>query len=240
MGNLFSKEDIRRLEKAARDKNRQKLVEWMEQYENYLLNIMQKEYDKLYQDEVESTVQNALTAVAYTAYFSEESYIDKNNIADFMADLFSTLDMYRTGEYTPQEYKSILEKSGIYLDDYDYDGPYKKFLKDMDIELIRYLRGRHKKIVTICGSSKFKSDILSLSEDLTLQNYIVLKKDVYYDKDTKILQDEINQINDLQKEKILISDLVYVVNKDNYIDDVTKAEIEYAKAHNKNIIYTES
>ena len=47
MGNLFSKEDIRRLEKAARDKNRQKLAEWMEQYENYLLNIMQKDLKKI-------------------------------------------------------------------------------------------------------------------------------------------------------------------------------------------------
>lgn len=240
MGNLFGKEDIRRLEKAARDKNRQKLVDWMQRYENYLLNIIQREYDKSYQDEVASSVQNALTAVAYTAYFSEENYIDKNNIADFMADLFVTLDMYRTGEYTPQEYKSILEKSGIYLDDYDYNGPYKKFLEDMDVELVKYLRGKHKKIVTICGSSKFKSDILSLSEDLTLQNYIVLKKDVYYDEDAKISQDDIHQINDLQKEKILISDLIYVVNKNNYIDDITKSEIEYAKAHNKDIIYTES
>ena len=38
------------------------------------------------------------------------------------------------------------------------------------------------------------------------------------------------QLDDLHKEKILISDAIYVVNKDGYIGDITKSDIEYAKS----------
>ena len=36
------------------------------------------------------------------------------------------------------------------------------------------------------------------------------------------------------------SDAIYVVNKDGYIGESTKSEIEFAKEHNKEIMYLES
>ena len=43
----------------------------------------------------------------------------------------------------------------------------------------------------------------------------------------------------MHKEKINLSDAIFVVNVDGYIGESTKSEIEYAKEHNKEIIYLE-
>ena len=41
----------------------------------------------------------------------------------------------------------------------------------------------------------------------------------------------------MQKERIKISDAIFVVNIDNYIGNSTKNDIEFAKSLNKEIIY---
>ena len=44
-------------------------------------------------------------------------------------------------------------------------------------------------------------------------------------------------LDDIHKRKIDMADAIYVINKDNYIGKSTKSEIEYAREHNKEIIY---
>ena len=167
--------------------------------------------------------------------------MDKENIADYMADLFSTLDMYRTGEYTPKEYIDILKEVGVTIDAYDSDRIYKKYLNIFDTDLVRFLKSKHRKIVTICGSSKFKDEILQANQDLTLLGYMVFIDGVFAHADNvDLYEEEKKQLDDLHKEKILISDAIYVVNKDGYIGESTKSEIEFAKEHNKEIMYLES
>ena len=241
MGSIVGREEIRRLEKAAREKDKRKLAEWIKSFETQLDTILRKDYEKAYQDEVIQSVENTMTAVAYTAYFSEENYVDKENIADYMADLFSTLDMYRTGEYTPKEYIDILKEVGVTIDAYDSDRIYKKYLNIFDTDLVRFLKSKHRKIVTICGSSKFKEEILQANQDLTLLGYMVFIDGVFAHADNvDLYEEEKKQLDDLHKEKILVSDAIYVVNKDGYIGESTKSEIEFAKEHNKEIMYLES
>lgn len=240
MSSIVSREELRRLEKAAKDKNKAKLAEWIKQFEGYLDSMFRKDYVRACQEEVINNFNNIITAVAYTSYFSEENYIDKHNLADFMADLFTTIDMFRTGEYKPQEYADILKQEGVILDNYDSDLVYKKYLNIFDTDLVDYLKGNYKRIITICGSSKFKQEILKVNEDLSMQNYIVLMNGVFIEADNvDILNEEKKQLEDLHNDKILISDAIYVVNKDGYIDDVTKSHIEFAKKHNKEIMYLE-
>jgi hypothetical protein len=97
------------------------------------------------------------------------------------------------------------------------------------------------KIATICGSLKIDKEIWDvLSQNLTLWGYSVFKVDVWNmrdflhtpeGEDVKIFLDEIH------KEKILISDKIFILVKDNYIGDSTHSEIEYAKSLNKSIEY---
>ena len=240
MGSLLGREEIRRLQKAARDGNKQKLTDWVFQFEGQMDTLIRKEYEQHYEDEINNSVSNFLIAIAYTAYFSEESKVDKENIADYMADLFATIDLFRTGEYTPQEYKDELEKCGVLVDTatgYDYDKIYKNYIGSIDKSLVQFVKHNNRKIVTICGNKEFKTEIEELQQDLTVQGYFVFIDGVYSYDD--LLPEEINQLLETQKDKILISDIVYIVNKDNKIDDIIKKEIDYAMEHNKKIIYSE-
>ncbi len=94
------------------------------------------------------------------------------------------------------------------------------------------------KIITVCGSLKFKDEMMKIAEKMELQGNCVITpiyptkpdKDAYSDEEAYIL-------DRMHKEKIKISDAILVVNVDNYIGNSTKSEIEFAKALNKEIIY---
>ena len=96
------------------------------------------------------------------------------------------------------------------------------------------------KIITICGSLKFKCEMIEVAEKLELQENAVItpiyptnsNKDAYTDEQVDIL-------DKMHKEKIKISDAIYVVNAGGYIGTSTKSEIEYAKSLGKEILYLE-
>ena len=239
MKNLVSREEIRRLKRAVKDNNPQILADWLMQYSNQVDMLLRREYESAYQDEILNSERNMLTAVVYALYFSEENYIDKENLPDFMADLFETLNMYRTGEYTPQEYADILKDAHIILDDYDSAEIYKKYLNILDTDLVNFLKGKHRKLITICGDNKYQDDILDVYQTLSIQVYIVLM-DSIIDKDAKVFDEEKKLLVKMHKDKILISDAIFVINKNKEIDATTQEYIDYAKEHNKEIQYLEN
>lgn len=123
---LFSKDELRRLEKAARDKNKGKLKEWAIQFENQLresyedrckkieekiIQYHEKEYERI----LAESVDNFIIAIIYTLHFNEKCKFGNNRIVDFMDDLLAVVDGFKNGEYTPEEYKEILKKQKIYF-----------------------------------------------------------------------------------------------------------------------------
>lgn len=94
------------------------------------------------------------------------------------------------------------------------------------------------KIITLCGSYKFKSEMTKLAEELTLEDNCVLtpialtrsSQDVY-------TAEEISTLKAMHKEKIRLSDAIFVVNVDGYIGNSTRREIEYAQALGKDVWY---
>lgn len=97
------------------------------------------------------------------------------------------------------------------------------------------------KIVTLCGSTRFKEEFELVNREMTLQGIIVLAPGVFAHADPNFTIDEKQktQLDELHKRKIDISDAIYVINKGQYIGASTRSEIEYAVAHNKRIYYME-
>lgn len=91
------------------------------------------------------------------------------------------------------------------------------------------------KVVTICGSMKFKDKMMEVARDLEIKNKYVVIQCVY--SNDKFNEEEQVLLADLHYKKIDISDAIYVVNVDGYIGTSTKKEIEYAKSLNKEILY---
>lgn len=57
------------------------------------------------------------------------------------------------------------------------------------------------------------------------------------DKESERAQNKWELFDEIHKRKIDMSDAVFVVNVGGYIGESTRNEIEYAKAHGKEIIY---
>lgn len=93
------------------------------------------------------------------------------------------------------------------------------------------------KIITICGSYKFKKEMIYIAEKQTLQGNCVLMPNELTKRKENYTEQEIVLIDQMHKEKIKISDAILVVDVDNYIGNSTKKEIKYAKSLNKEIIY---
>ena len=95
------------------------------------------------------------------------------------------------------------------------------------------------KVITICGSLKFKKIMQEEAEKLALNGYCVLTPIFPFNKDLKVKKKQLNKFKEAHFKRIELSDAIYVVNKDSYIGDSTKLEIDYATKLNKEIIFYE-
>lgn len=105
------------------------------------------------------------------------------------------------------------------------------------------------KIVTLCGSTKFKKEFLEIQKKLTLLGYIVISvglfghsgdSEVWENMDEGTLTKTKSMLDDMHKRKIDLSDMIYVINVGGYIGESTRSEIEYAKSTGKEVHYLES
>ena len=96
-------------------------------------------------------------------------------------------------------------------------------------------------IITLCGSIKFKDQFIKVKEKLTLEGNIVLTPNFF----NNIKKEEIDEgtkkmLDEMHRQKMDMSDEIYIINFEGYIGESTKAEIEYAKTKGKKISYLES
>lgn len=102
------------------------------------------------------------------------------------------------------------------------------------------MEGKYK-VVTLCGSTRFKDDFQRIQKDLTLSGYIVISVGLYGHADGEyetVLNEEVKtMLDDMHKRKIDMSDEVFIINRDGYIGDSTRSEIDYAIKTGKTIKY---
>ena len=112
-----NRDEIRRLQKAARDGNKQHLIDWFIQFENqvkdYYDRELRKRYEVIYKEELNDSISNFIVAIVYTLHFNDKLKFGNKRIKEFIDDLFVTVEMFKLKQYTPEEYKQILEKEGI-------------------------------------------------------------------------------------------------------------------------------
>ena len=91
-------------------------------------------------------------------------------------------------------------------------------------------------IITLCGSTRFKDEFLEVQKQLTLQGHIVLSVGLFAHADgIELSTEEKIRLDNLHKQKIDMSDGIYVINVDNYIGESTYSEIDWARRHQKSI-----
>ena len=93
-------------------------------------------------------------------------------------------------------------------------------------------------IVTLCGSTRFKDEIQAVAHDLTLQGHIVLAPCIFHHNDNEELTTEQKiRLDNLHREKINMSDAIFVVNVGGYIGESTYGEIDWAERMKKEVYF---
>ena len=104
------------------------------------------------------------------------------------------------------------------------------------------------KVVTLCGSTRFKDEFMEAQKRLTLDGCIVISvglfghsgdNEVWENMDEGTLTRTKEMLDDMHKRKIDMADEIFVVNVGGYVGESTRSEIAYAQAHGKPVTYLE-
>ena len=102
------------------------------------------------------------------------------------------------------------------------------------------------KVITLCGSTRFKEQFMEAQKRLTLEGNIVISvglfghagdQEVWEGMAEGTLSKTKEMLDDMHKRKIDMADEIYVINVGGYIGDSTRSEIRYAEEHGKTIRY---
>ena len=97
------------------------------------------------------------------------------------------------------------------------------------------------KVITLCGSTKFKDAFIEAQKRLTLEGNIVISVGLFgHSGDTEVLTEGVKEmLDDMHKRKIDMADEIFVINVGGYIGSSTRSEIAYAQATGKPVRYLE-
>ena len=105
------------------------------------------------------------------------------------------------------------------------------------------------KVITLCGSTRFKEEFMQVQKELTLKGNIVISvvlfghsgdQEVWENMDEGTLTKTKEMLDDMHKRKIDMADEIFVINVGGYIGESTKSEIKYAENTGKKVNYLES
>lgn len=93
------------------------------------------------------------------------------------------------------------------------------------------------KVICLCGSTRYKQQFEQINADLTLAGNVVLSVGYFHhveNRDIDIAAAKI-LLDDIHKQKIDMSDEVFVINPDGYIGESTRSEIKHAMQTGKHV-----
>ena len=98
------------------------------------------------------------------------------------------------------------------------------------------------KVITLCGSTRFKEEFLEAQKRLTLEGNVVITVGLFgHSGDDVVWTEGVKDMLDRQHlAKIDLADEIFVINVGGYIGDSTRREIAYAEYKGKSITYLES
>lgn len=94
------------------------------------------------------------------------------------------------------------------------------------------------KVFTVCGSMRFTAQMKETAYKLEIENGYCVLQPIYFDGN-ELNAEQLESLAAAHYKKIDISDGIYVINLGGYIGKSVSEEIEYARSHNKEILFHE-
>ena len=95
--------------RAIKNMSKEQMENWLQRYYDVTYNGLRKEFEIAYEDELDNSIQNFITAIGFTLHYSDEIHLQHDELASFMNDLFVSVDLFRKGEYNPDDYREQLK-----------------------------------------------------------------------------------------------------------------------------------
>ena len=97
------------------------------------------------------------------------------------------------------------------------------------------------KIVTLCGSTRFKEQFIETQKKLTLDGCIVISVGLFgHSGDEEVWKPGTKEmLDDMHLRKIDLADEIFVINVGGYIGESTRRGISYAEKTGKKVNYLE-
>ena len=97
------------------------------------------------------------------------------------------------------------------------------------------------KIVTLCGSTRFKEQFMEAQKRLTLEGCIVISVGLFgHSGDDEVWEPDTKEmLDDMHLRKIDLADEIFVINVGGYIGESTRREIAYTTKTGKKVVYLE-
>ena len=98
------------------------------------------------------------------------------------------------------------------------------------------------KVITLCGSTRFKEQFIETQKRLTLEGCIVISVGLFgHSGDDEVWKPDTKEmLDDMHLRKIDMADEIFVINVGGYIGESTKREIAYAERAGKKVNYLEA
>lgn len=94
------------------------------------------------------------------------------------------------------------------------------------------------KVITLCGSTKFKEQFEKANAYLTLQGHVVISLAFFEQSEgIEITPEQAELFANIHFKKIDLADEIFVIDVNGYIGSSTRQEIEYAKQAGKAVRY---
>ena len=113
---ILNMNEINRLHRAAKNKDKKEIIKWTEQYDRYVNNKYYEIYKKEYVVWLEETFEDLDIALMYTLHFNESTRFGTKRLQSVMEDIAATMKGFYTKEFSREEYKKMLEDDGIKIE----------------------------------------------------------------------------------------------------------------------------
>ena len=113
--NIFDTNELNRLQRAAKNKDKEAIRKWGEDFEKRINEKYYEMYKNLYVKWLDETFKDLDIAIIYSLHFNESTKFGNKRLKNFMDDLSVTVKGFYKKEFDREEYKRMLIEDGVHL-----------------------------------------------------------------------------------------------------------------------------
>lgn len=110
---MFDTNELNRLQRCAKDKNKEKIREWGEDFERRL----NQKYSDIYRERLikqfEERLKDIDVGIIYSLHFNENTRFGNKRLETFMNDLSATIRGFYKDDFNRSDYIQMLKDDGI-------------------------------------------------------------------------------------------------------------------------------